>query len=125
MTEQLLSIGEVADAVDVSVSALRYYDKIGLISSEARVGGQRRFLPDTIGRVSFVQRAKDAGFSLGEITAILDDDSGQWSKLVDGKLEDLRERHTRLAVMIELLERVRDCGCSAAAECPKFDAVSP
>lgn len=125
MSAQLLSIGQVADAVDMSVSALRYYDKIGLISAEARVGGQRRFLSDTIGRVNFVQRAKDAGFSLGEIAAILEDEAGEWPELVDEKLRELRDRHARLEVMITLLERVRDCGCSVASECPRFDAVSP
>jgi len=124
MSADLLSIGEVADAVDMSVSAVRYYDKIGLIKAEIRVGGQRRFSPDTLGRVSFVQRAKDAGFSLEEVASILDDDSGGWRGLVDDKLADLVDRRRRLDVMIDLLENVRDCGCGAVVECPRYDENS-
>ncbi len=69
---RLLPIGEVAETTGIAVSALRYYEEIGVISSTARVGGKRRFDPATIGRVSFIQRAKEAGFSLEEIGTILD-----------------------------------------------------
>lgn len=124
MTVDLLSIGQVADAVNMSVSAVRYYDKIGLISAEKRVGGQRRYVPETPGRVSFVQRAKDAGFSLDEIAEILEDEAGGWHDLVDSKLDELKNRRARLDVMIEVLTMVRACGCEAAAECPRFETSS-
>jgi MerR family redox-sensitive transcriptional activator SoxR len=115
---RLLPIGEVAETTGIAVSALRYYEEIGVISSSARVGGKRRFDPATIGRVTFIQRAQEAGFSLEEIGTILDDETGSWRVLVDDKLIELTERKDRLDTMISMLAAIRDCGCGAVEACP-------
>ena len=117
---ELLSIGQVAESAGVSVSALRYYDEIGLIDTEARVGGKRRFAPATIGRVNFIQRTQDAGFTLEEIHAILDDTAGGWRDLVDAKLTELTARRDRLNDVIAMLVEVRACGCRVVATCPRY-----
>lgn len=114
----LLPIGEVAKNSGISVSAVRYYEEIGVISSATRVGGKRRFDPATIGRVSFIRRAQEAGFSLEEIGTILDDETGIWRVLVDDKLIELTERKGRLETMISMLAEIRECGCGAVAACP-------
>ena len=114
----LLPIGEVAKNSGISVSAVRYYEEIGVISSAARVGGKRRFDQATIGRVSFIRRAQEAGFSLEEIGTILDDETGIWRVLVDDKLIELIERRDRLDTMISMLAEIRECGCGAVAACP-------
>ncbi len=114
----LLAIGEVAKTTGISVSAVRYYEDIGVISSAARVGGKRRFDQATIGRVSFIRRAQEAGFSLEEIGTILDDETGIWRVLVDDKLIELIERRDRLDTMISMLAEIRECGCGAVAACP-------
>ena len=114
----LLPIGEVAKTTGISVSAVRYYEEIGVISSAARVGGKRRFDQATIGRVSFIRRAQEAGFSLEEIGTILDDETGIWRVLVDDKLIELIERRDRLDTMISMLAEIRECGCGAVAACP-------
>ena len=115
----LLPIGEVADSAGVAVSAVRYYDEIGVITATARVGGKRRFDPDTVGRVSFIRRAQEAGFSLEEIRTILDDAQGGWHDLVEEKLAELSERRDRLDTMIAMLGEIRDCGCEVVASCPR------
>jgi len=117
--EALLAIGEVADSTGVAVSAVRYYDEIGVITATARVGGKRRFDPDTVGRVSFIRRAQEAGFSLEEIQTILDDAQGGWHDLVEDKLAELSERRDRLDTMIAMLVEIRDCGCTVIASCPR------
>ena len=89
-----------------------------MISSAARVGGKRRFDQATIGRVSFIRRAQEAGFSLEEIGTILDDETGIWRVLVDDKLIELIERRDRLDTMISMLAEIRECGCGAVAACP-------
>lgn len=114
----LLAIGEVAKTTGISVSAVRYYEEIGVISSAARVGGKRQFDQATIGRVSFIRRAQEAGFSLEEIGTILDDETGIWRVLVDDKLIELIERRDRLDTMISMLAEIRECGCGAVAACP-------
>ena len=114
----LLPIGEVAKTSGISVSAVRYYEEIGVISSATRFGGKRRFDPATIGRVSLIRRAQEAGFSLEESGTILDDETGIWRVLVDDKLIELTERKDRLETMISMLAEIRECGCGAVAACP-------
>ncbi len=115
--DQLLSIGEVAGSTGLTVSAVRYYNDVGLITEACRVGGKRRFEPETIARIGFVKRGQNAGFSLEEIGLMLDDRSGGWRDLVDAKLAELVQRRAGLDAMIETLRQVRACGCSAPARC--------
>lgn len=113
-----MAIGEVADQTGTTVSTVRYYEEIGVITAAARVGGKRRFAPETLERVRFVRRAQEAGFSLDEIRVILDDDTGAWRVLVGEKLDELLERRDHIDAMITMLRRVGDCGCGAVATCP-------
>lgn len=115
----LLPIGEVARANGIAVSAVRYYEEIGVIIAAARVGGKRRLDPATVGRVSFIRRSREAGFSLEEIRTILDDGEGGWRDLVEDKLSDLMQRRDRLDTMISMLAEIRECGCGAVASCPR------
>ena len=85
----LLPIGAVAKTTGIAVSAVRYYDEIGVITAVSRVGGKRRFAPETVGRVSFILRAQDAGFSLDAIRTILDDTAGGWRALVESQHVEL------------------------------------
>ena len=72
MTEETaLSIGELAARSGVSVSALRYYERIGLLPPAERERGRRRFPAATVGRLQIVAVAKRAGFSLREVSALL------------------------------------------------------
>lgn len=114
----LLSIGAVAERTGLRVSAVRYYDEIGVISAAERVGGKRRFTEATIGRVNFIRRSQDAGFSLDEIRRILDDTRGEWRTLVDEKTTELVERRRELDEMIDFLGEMRRCGCEVVATCP-------
>ena len=114
---QLLKIGEVASAVGTTVSAVRYYDEIGMIFAVARIGGKRRFDSGVIPRLRFIQSAKEAGLSLDDIHSILEDKSGGWHDLVNNKLVELNERQSQLTSMISLLEQIRLCGCEDALSC--------
>jgi len=115
----LLPIGKVAEGTGATVSAVRYYDDIGVISAAARIGGKRRFAPATIGRVSFIRRAQDAGFTLDEIRTLLDEENVEWRGLVDDKISELTSRRERLSTMLAMLGEMRDCGCEVVASCPK------
>lgn len=114
-----VAIGAVAEATGLAVTAIRYYDEIGIIEPASRVGGKRRFGPDTVGRINFIRRAQDVGFSLDEIKLILDDQAGEWHQLVAAKLAELQDRRQRLDTMITLLDEVSRCGCDAVADCPR------
>lgn len=67
-----LSIGAVAKTAGVSVEAIRYYEKEGLLEKARRTeGGYRQYSPDVLHRLSFIGRAKELGFSLDEISELL------------------------------------------------------
>lgn len=71
MEDGELSIGEVAARSGISVSAIRYYERRGILPPPARESGQRRFAPDTVARLRIVAVAKRAGFSLEQVRLLL------------------------------------------------------
>lgn len=122
MTAGLVAIGELASVTGVAVSALRHYDELGVVIPAERIGGKRYFTTDTIGRVNFVRRAQQFGFTLVEIRDMLDESTDRARELGARKIEELRARQAELATMIELLEEVMTCGCEAVANCPSVTA---
>lgn len=115
-----LTIGHLAESTGISVSALRYYDELGLISPSERIGGKRHFDAAAVGRINFIRRAQGVGFSLGEIHDILDDTVGEWNSMVVDKLAILHSQRSELDTMIGILEEVRECGCQVVAECERL-----
>jgi MerR family transcriptional regulator, redox-sensitive transcriptional activator SoxR len=119
-----MTIGEVADRANVAASALRFYEREGLISSARSDGGQRRYQRDVLRRIAFVRAAQRVGLSLEEVKAALatlpdkrTPTAGDWQKL-SRSWRPLLERR------IAELERVRDgldtcigCGCLSLRVC--------
>ena len=123
-----LSIGEVAERTGVSVSALRFYEAEGMISSSRSAGGQRRFARDELRRVAFIRVAQRVGLTLDEIRAALatlpdqrTPTAADWARLSKAWKAQLDER-------IRLLESVRDdlsscigCGCLSLQACRLYN----
>src|SRR3954454_14714765 len=108
MTEATFGIGEGARKANVSVSAIRFYERNGLLPEAKRVGGKRRFGPDTVRRLQVIDVAKQAGFSLEEIREVLDSiDRGAPAH------EELRALAARklpeIDALIERAREMRDC----------------
>lgn len=121
MTDRIHSIGEVSRQTGVSVSAIRYYDEEGLIGNLTRSGGKRQFGLDAVRRVSFVRRARETGFSIEEIRAVLNEGPAEWASVVERKRCELIDKRAELDTMIELLGEISECGCKAIAECELID----
>lgn len=119
-----LSVGEVAERSGVSVSALHFYERKGLIKSARTSGNQRRFHRHVLRRVAVIKVAQRVGISLAEIKSALatlpegrritPDD---WQQLSEEWRDNLNQR-------IELLSRLRDqlsdcigCGCLSIEAC--------
>ena len=67
-----LTIGKLARRAQVNVETVRYYERRGLIARPPRPrSGYRRYAEETVGRIRFVKRAQDLGFSLGEVAELL------------------------------------------------------
>lgn len=119
-----LSIGELAVRSGVPASALRYYERLGLIRAGRTGGNQRRYDRAELRRVSFIRIAQRVGVSLEEIREALaalpesrTPTKADWARL------SARWRR-RLDEQIGLLERLRDnlsgcigCGCLSLRRC--------
>lgn len=66
-----LKIGEVSKQTDISVGALRYYESLGLLESERGENGYRYYSPTAIQQILFIKKAQALGFSLDDISTIL------------------------------------------------------
>ncbi len=105
-----LPIGAVADQIGVATSTLRYYERRGLATADARVSGQRRYRPATVRRLVFVQMLQDAGLSLDDIEGVLDaDDNASWKVIARDRLAQLDDDIARLTHSRELLAAALLC----------------
>jgi len=68
-----LSIGQVASAAGVGVETIRFYERKGLVEQpEKPLFGHRKYPVETAARIRFIRRAKELGFTLGEIAELLE-----------------------------------------------------
>jgi MerR family transcriptional regulator, redox-sensitive transcriptional activator SoxR len=121
---ELLTIGDFAARSGVAPSALRYYEKEGLLRSTRTSGNQRRYRRSELRRVAFIRIAQQIGVSLEEIREALaalpenrTPNKADWSRLSARWRRRLDER-------ITLMERLRDqltgcigCGCLSMQRC--------
>lgn len=86
-----LSIGELEAETGTSVSAIRFYEREGLLPPPPRVSGKRRYPPAAADRVRMIRMWQNAGFSLGEIVQLLNDRENLdvWQQLVRTKISEL------------------------------------
>ncbi len=120
----LLSIGAVAERTGVATSALRYYERESLLSSERSLGGQRQYHREVLRRVAFIRTAQRVGLTLDEIKTAMASlprnrtpTKADWEKLSHvwrGRLDE----------QIAVIERLRDrltscigCGCLSLKTC--------
>lgn len=130
MEDATLSIGEVAERAGSSVSAIRFYEREGLLPTAERVSGQRRFTEETVQRLGIIDVAKQAGFSLGEVGVLLTSiDEGapaheQLRALADRKLPEVDALIERAQAMRDWLTTASACGCDSLESCALFVADS-
>lgn len=120
----LLSIGELARRVGAAPSALRYWERAGLLSPEWE-GGRRRYGPEAVRRVGVIRMCQEGGFGIGEIRELLGSDpegGGLWRERVEGKLAEVRAEIERLQASAEGLAHVLACPEPTLSGCPTFAA---
>ena len=125
MSDELISIGELSRRTGVAVTALRYYDQLGLVRPKTRVAGQRRYSEGAVRTVGVVLFLRDIGFALAEIAQLTSARmrTVRWSAIVDRKLTDLAEQEHRLTVARTALEHARDCPAKGPTSCPRFWSI--
>jgi MerR family transcriptional regulator, redox-sensitive transcriptional activator SoxR len=117
-----LPIGEIARRAGLRTSAVRYYERVGLLRPAARAGGQRRYDSSALHRLSAIRLAKRAGFTLDEIKRLFEAErrpgGAGWRALVESKLDEARARIDEAQMMERMLLESLECGCEAFDECP-------
>jgi MerR family redox-sensitive transcriptional activator SoxR len=130
MGEANLMIGEVSRRAGVSISAIRYYERNGLLPEAERVSGQRRYTEEVIERLGIIDVAKQAGFSLAEVGTLLRSiDQGapaheQLQALAARKLPEVDALIARAQQMRDWLTTASACGCDSLEVCGLFDPDS-
>lgn len=119
-----LTIGELAERGGVQTSALRFYERQGLIHSRRTTGNQRRYHRATLRRLAFIRASQAAGIGLEEIGWVLsqlgdDEAPGEemWERAARCWDAQLTQRIATLQRMQDRLTKCVGCGCLSLKEC--------
>jgi DNA-binding transcriptional MerR regulator len=118
--EELLDIGEVVRRTGKAPSALRFYERKGLIRSVERRGLRRLFEPSVIDRVAVIIAGQDAGFGLAELRLMVDGDrSGpEVRRMIERKAAEIDDRIARLTDVSARLQHAASCPTPHVLDCP-------
>ncbi|MFD4904788.1 redox-sensitive transcriptional activator SoxR [Kitasatospora purpeofusca] len=126
----LLTIGQLSERSGLATSALRYYERLGLIHATRTTGNQRRYTRGTLRRIAFVRAAQRVGLSLDEAKVALDrlpehrapsgrewDGVAQsWQSRIDEQIAELERLKAKLGGCI-------GCGCLSLTRCGLYNAA--
>ena len=130
------TIGKLAQAGDVGVETVRYYQRRGLLDTPARSGGDgwgggvRRYGGDDLRRLKFIRAAQASGFTLDEISELLaleaSDDRVRVRSLARQRIDALDAKIAQMTETRAALARLADqCAASEKGPCPILAAFEP
>ncbi len=118
-----LPISDAARRFGLRPSAIRYYERIGIVPPPRRVGGKRRYDLDALRRLAIIQSAREAGFSLQDVAELFSGFNGnerpsvRWKRIAQRKLAELDAAAARIETMRGLLKNMGCCQCDALEVC--------
>ena len=126
-----LTIGQLSKVTSVNIETIRYYEKIGMLPVPPRTEGGRRVYGRLETRMlAFIRRARELGFSLDEIRALLrlggpeKATCGEVKAIATRHLEDIRAKLSDLKKLERLLSKtVARCTGRAAPDCPVIEIL--
>jgi MerR family redox-sensitive transcriptional activator SoxR len=120
----MLTIGEVAGRSGLAASAIRFYERQGLVHAERTSSGQRRFRRDVLRRIAFIRIAQRVGLTLEEIVTalgVLPADRAptrrDWERLTAGWEDRIEQRIALLEALRSGLSTCIGCGCLSLRTC--------
>jgi MerR family redox-sensitive transcriptional activator SoxR len=123
-SRDLLTVGELAHRSGHAPSAIRFYDRQGLITSTRTGGGQRRFERNMLRRLAFIRAARNVGLTLDEIAgalATLPDNRtptrADWARLSKDWRARLDDQIAGLMALRDSLDSCIGCGCLSLKRC--------
>ncbi|AIY01115.1 hypothetical protein ART_1516 [Arthrobacter sp. PAMC 25486] len=122
--QELLSVGQVAQRGGVSISALHFYERQGLIFSSRTSGNQRRYARSVLRRVAVIRAAQRAGIPLALVADVFGElpeqgvpSQADWQSLSEHWQTELDARIAALEKLRGSLGGCIGCGCLSLAEC--------
>lgn len=122
----MLSIGELSKRTEVKIPTIRYYEEVGLLPAAERTeGNQRRYNEAGLERLSFIKHARELGFSIEAISALIglqnhpDQSCRAASDIAVAQLANVRQKIKKLRSLEKELKRISE-GCNGtgvSAEC--------
>lgn len=123
-TTDLLTVGEVAHRSGFAASALRFYERQGLLTAARTAGGQRRYQRNVLRRLAFIRAARNVGLTLDEVAAALatlpearTPTKEDWSRLSRGWRSRLDDQIAALTKLRDGLDSCIGCGCLSLRTC--------
>lgn len=118
-----MRIGEVAQRMECRTSAIRYYERLGLLPAPERRSGRRVYGPAVLNRLAVIGYARRAGFSLRDIRRLLTGFPARatagrrWQALARKKLAEIEAAMAALREMERLVRNSLRCQCVDLDEC--------
>ena len=123
-TTDLLTVGEVAHRSGFAPSALRFYERQGLLHATRTAGGQRRYQRNVLRRLAFIRAARNVGLTLDEVADALatlpearTPTKDDWSRLSRGWRSRLDDQIAALTKLRDGLDSCIGCGCLSLRTC--------
>jgi DNA-binding transcriptional MerR regulator len=120
-----LKIGDVARAGGIAPSAIRYYEKCGLLPKPDRQSRQRRYDPEILGYLEIIAIARHSGMTIAEVRELLGGfapgtkPAARWRSIAARKRDQLDTLEARVRTMREALDTEFRCGCATFDDCAR------
>jgi len=129
-----IAIGELSRRTECKIETIRYYERIGLLPKARREKGGRfrRYEGADIARLRFIRRARQLGFTLDEVRALLrlaggdgEDVRAEARSLAAAHVADIRARVADLQAMERVLtDAICECDAGQRPRCPLIQVLS-
>lgn len=124
MAQGSLTVAEVSRRSGFAASALRYYEREGLIHADRSEGGQRRYQRIVLRRLAFIRAARHVGLTLDEVREVLSQlpesrtpTRADWSRISHLWRKRLDEQIEALLALRDGLDSCIGCGCLSLKRC--------
>jgi MerR family mercuric resistance operon transcriptional regulator len=128
-----IQIGELSSRTGCNIETIRYYERIGLLATAARsAGGYRIYGAIDVQRLAFIRRARELGFTLDDVRALLAlSESNEQGSIPEARelavrhIEEIRTKIADLQAMERVLAAaVQRCASAGMPRCPIIDVLS-
>lgn len=127
-----MQIGELSQHTGVNIETIRYYERVGVLPVPARqANGRRSYTEADARRLGFVRHARELGFDLANVRALLalqeqlEASCEDASRIAQAQLAEVESRIARLLSLREELSRmVGECSRGVVAECRVIEALA-